>query len=75
MAVFVIAVSSVTFVCILFYARKFFFYEVQFLTNEGLKVGEFFVALRATLETFHFPKTASVLKSHTHHPKQNQPPV
>ena len=39
----VIIVSSLTFICYLFYMRKFLFYEVQFLTNENLEAGEFFV--------------------------------
>ena len=43
MASYVIIVSSVTFICILFSIREFLLYEIQFLKNKNLEVGGFLV--------------------------------
>ena len=43
MASYMIIVSSVTLICILFSIREFLLYEIQFLKNKNLEVGGFLV--------------------------------
>lgn len=42
-ASYMIIVSSVTLICILFSIREFLLYEIQFLKNKNLEVGGFLV--------------------------------